>query len=58
MPEKCGPLDICPATDRKTIRKMTAAGGHMVRNEHAPSWWTLADAAGNEASISTTMNRD
>src|SRR5215467_2467790 len=23
-----------------------AAGGHMVRDEFAPSWWTLADSAG------------
>jgi 4a-hydroxytetrahydrobiopterin dehydratase len=35
-----------------------AAGGHMVRDEHAPAWWTLADAMGNEADISTTMSRD
>jgi 4a-hydroxytetrahydrobiopterin dehydratase len=35
-----------------------AAGGRMVRDEFAPSWWTLADAAGNEADIATTMNRD
>ena len=35
-----------------------AAGGRMVRDEFAPSWWTLADAAGNEADIATTMGRD
>lgn len=35
-----------------------AAGGRMVRNEFAPSWWTLADAAGNEADIATTKGRD
>ena len=35
-----------------------AAGGHMVRDEFAPAWWTLADAAGNEADIATTMSRD
>jgi 4a-hydroxytetrahydrobiopterin dehydratase len=35
-----------------------AAGGRMVRDQFAPAWWTLADAAGNEADISTTMNRD
>ena len=35
-----------------------AAGGHIVRDEFAPSWWTLADAAGNEADISTIRNRD
>ena len=35
-----------------------AAGGRMVRDDRAPSWWTLADAAGNEADIATTKGRD
>ena len=35
-----------------------AAGGRLVRDDFAPSWWTLADAAGNEADVATTMNRD
>lgn len=35
-----------------------AAGGRLVRDEFAPAWWTLADAAGNEADIATTMARD
>lgn len=35
-----------------------AAGGHLVRDEFAPSWWTLADGAGNEADVSTTRGRD
>ena len=35
-----------------------AAGGRMVRDDYAPAWWTLADAAGNEADISTTTGRD
>jgi 4a-hydroxytetrahydrobiopterin dehydratase len=34
-----------------------AAGGRMVREAFAPSWWTLADAAGNEADIATTLGR-
>lgn len=34
-----------------------AAGGRMVRDQSAPTWWTLADAAGNEADICTTMSR-
>jgi 4a-hydroxytetrahydrobiopterin dehydratase len=34
-----------------------AAGGHLVR-DRSPSWWTLADAAGNEADIGTIMGRD
>jgi 4a-hydroxytetrahydrobiopterin dehydratase len=40
------------------IAAALAAGGRMMRDEFAPSWWTLADAAGNEADIATTMNRD
>ena len=35
-----------------------AAGGRMVRDKFAPSWWTLADPAGNEADIATTKGRD
>jgi 4a-hydroxytetrahydrobiopterin dehydratase len=35
-----------------------AAGGRLVRDDFAPSWWTLADAAGNEADIATTMGRE
>ena len=35
-----------------------AAGGRMVRDEFAPAWWTLADAAGNEADVATTKGRD
>jgi 4a-hydroxytetrahydrobiopterin dehydratase len=35
-----------------------AAGGRMVRDESAPAWWTLADAAGNEADIATIKTRD
>lgn len=34
-----------------------AAGGHLVRDEFAPRWWTLADAYGNEADIATTTGR-
>ena len=40
------------------IAAALAAGGRMVRDEFAPSWWTLADAAGNEADIATTTGRD
>ncbi len=35
-----------------------AAGGHLVRDEFAPAWWTLADSAGNEADVATTSHRD
>jgi 4a-hydroxytetrahydrobiopterin dehydratase len=35
-----------------------AAGGRLVRDDFAPAWWTLADAAGNEADIATPKHRD
>ena len=35
-----------------------AAGGRMVRDDYAPSWWTLADAYGNEVDVSTIEYRD
>jgi len=35
-----------------------AAGGRLVSDEHAPMWWTLADAEGNEADVATTLGRD
>ena len=34
-----------------------AAGGRLVRDDFAPAWWTLADAAGNEADVATTRGR-
>ena len=34
-----------------------AAGGRMVR-DRAPSWWTLADALGNECDVATPLERD
>jgi 4a-hydroxytetrahydrobiopterin dehydratase len=40
------------------IAAALAAGGRMVRDEFAPAWWTLADAAGNEADIATIKSRD
>jgi 4a-hydroxytetrahydrobiopterin dehydratase len=39
------------------IAAALAAGGRMVRDEFAPSWWTLADVAGNEVDIATTRGR-
>jgi hypothetical protein len=29
-----------------------------VRDRYAPAWWTLADAAGNEADIASIKGRD
>ena len=35
-----------------------AAGGHIVRDDFAPAWWTLADRFGNEADVATAEHRD
>jgi 4a-hydroxytetrahydrobiopterin dehydratase len=34
-----------------------AAGGRLIYDAMAPSWWTLVDPEGNEADIATTMSR-
>ncbi|MGH9098695.1 MAG: VOC family protein [Acidimicrobiales bacterium] len=40
------------------VAAAVAAGGRMVSDQHAPAWWTLADAEGNEADLATWMGRD
>ena len=40
------------------VQAALAAGGRLVRDRFAPAWWTLADAAGNEADIATIKHRD
>jgi 4a-hydroxytetrahydrobiopterin dehydratase len=39
------------------VEAALAAGGRMVRSAFAPHWWTLADAAGNEADIGVIRDR-
>jgi 4a-hydroxytetrahydrobiopterin dehydratase len=40
------------------VKTALAAGGRLVRDQFAPSWWTLADVAGNEIDIATIKGRD
>jgi len=40
------------------IAAALAAGGHLVSDENAPEWWTLADAEGNEADVAPWPDRD
>ena len=49
---------VPPEQAEARVAAALAAGGRMVRDRFAPSWWTLADAAGNEADIATTVGRD
>ena len=49
---------VPPEQAEARVAAALAAGGRLVRDDFAPSWWTLADAAGNEADIATTTGRD
>jgi 4a-hydroxytetrahydrobiopterin dehydratase len=53
-------LDVWVPHDRAEARVAAAlaAGGHLVTDEHAPSWWVLADAEGNEVCVSSVAGRD
>lgn len=49
---------VPPAEAEGRVAAALAAGGRMVRDTFAPAWWTLADAAGNEADVATIQGRD
>lgn len=48
------PHDVAEAR----VEAALAAGGRLVSDSHAPQWWTVADAEGNEADIATWLGRD
>jgi 4a-hydroxytetrahydrobiopterin dehydratase len=49
---------VPPDQAEARVAAALAAGGRLVRDDFAPAWWTLADSAGNEADVATTMSRD
>jgi 4a-hydroxytetrahydrobiopterin dehydratase len=53
-------LDIAVPHDQAEARVAAAlaAGGRLVSDAHAPKWWVLADAEGNEACIATWRGRE
>ncbi|HHU38480.1 MAG TPA: 4a-hydroxytetrahydrobiopterin dehydratase [Propionibacterium sp.] len=53
-------LDVHVAHDLAEARVAAAlaAGGRLVSEEYAPSWWVLADPDGNEACVCTWQERD
>jgi 4a-hydroxytetrahydrobiopterin dehydratase len=55
----CIHLDIAVPHELAEARVAAAlaAGGRLVNDEHAPSWWVLADAEGNEACVATWVGR-
>jgi len=52
-------IDVWVPHDQAKARVAAAiaAGGHLVNDQYAPAWWTLADAEGNEADVATWMGR-
>jgi 4a-hydroxytetrahydrobiopterin dehydratase len=53
-------LDVWVPHDQAEPRVTAAiaAGGRLVTDEHAPAWWVLADAEGNEACVATAWMGD
>lgn len=48
------PHDVAP----ERVEAALAAGGRLVTDEFAPSWWVLADAEGNEVCVCTWQGRE
>lgn len=50
-------LDVYVPHDlaQERVDAVLAAGGVLVTDEFAPSWWVLADADGNEACVCTSL---
>jgi 4a-hydroxytetrahydrobiopterin dehydratase len=53
-------LDVAVPHDQAEARiaAALAAGGRLVSDAHAPKWWVLADAEGNEACVATWRGRE
>ena len=53
-------VDVCVPHDagQQRVAAALAAGGRLVDDSHAPQWWTLADAEGNEVDIATVLGRE
>jgi 4a-hydroxytetrahydrobiopterin dehydratase len=53
-------VDVYVSQDEAETRVAAglAAGGHLVSDAHAPEWWTLADAEGNEVDIAPWPDQD
>jgi 4a-hydroxytetrahydrobiopterin dehydratase len=49
---------VPPELGEARVAAALAAGGRLVSAAHAPSWWVLADAEGNEVCVSTSAGRD
>jgi 4a-hydroxytetrahydrobiopterin dehydratase len=53
-------IDVYVPHDQAEARVAAAiaAGGHVVTDENAPEWWTLADPEGNEVDVAPWPDQD
>jgi 4a-hydroxytetrahydrobiopterin dehydratase len=53
-------IDVYVPRDQAEARVAAAiaAGGHVVSDENAPEWWTLADSEGNEVDVAPWPDLD
>jgi 4a-hydroxytetrahydrobiopterin dehydratase len=49
---------VPPELAEARVAAAVAAGGTLVTDAYAPSWWVLADPEGNEADVATTVGRE
>ncbi len=49
---------VPPEEGEARVAAAIAAGGHLVTDKYAPSWWTLSDPEGNLVDVCTTRGRD
>ena len=50
-------VSVAPEVAERRVQEVVAAGGTLVSDERAPSFWVLADAHGNQACICTSLGR-
>lgn len=51
-------VTVAPEEAEPRVAAALAAGGTLVTDRHAPSFWVLADAEGNEVCVCTCQERD
>jgi 4a-hydroxytetrahydrobiopterin dehydratase len=51
-------INVPHDTIEARVAAAIAAGGRLVTDEYAPSWWVLADTEGNEACLASWLGRE
>jgi 4a-hydroxytetrahydrobiopterin dehydratase len=51
-------INVPHDTIEARVAAVISAGGRLVTDEYAPSWWVLADPEGNEACLASWLSRE